>query len=152
MSSFLFFFIFCLKFIFEVGSHFCLGTALDEDLHLLCSWDHRHAPLHLTCLLRWNLDNVLPGLALNFNTPDFHLLRSQDYKCEPLCLPKLLVLELKSKSVSYNDRLELIRFWVQCQKIKRKETKSKYVGKEGWYKVYVLTMSFLMSVWLYTKK
>jgi hypothetical protein len=44
---------------------------------LPCSWDQRCMPWHLDYLLRWGLDNYSPpGLSLNYNPPNLHLLSS----------------------------------------------------------------------------
>jgi hypothetical protein len=47
--------------------------------------------------------NYLPRLASNIDPPDFYLLSSWDYKCEPLVPGCLLV--LKSQSLGLNPDL-----------------------------------------------
>jgi hypothetical protein len=55
---------------------FAQGQPWTSDLCLLSSWDQKHMPSHLLCLLRWGLSNFLPGLTLNFSLPHLCLLSS----------------------------------------------------------------------------
>jgi hypothetical protein len=65
---------------------FLPDIASDHDLPTYAFWvteilgAYYHAGL---VLLRWSLDNFLPGLALNCSSPDFGFLSSWDYRCEP---------------------------------------------------------------------
>jgi hypothetical protein len=48
-------------------------------LSLWCSWEHRRAPPKLTCLFRWDLTNIFPGIAMNCDpsSPGFLISTSQ---------------------------------------------------------------------------
>jgi hypothetical protein len=52
-------------------------------LCLLRSWDYRPKPLGPIYLLRSDLTNFLPRLALNCDSPDLFLLISWDYRYKP---------------------------------------------------------------------
>jgi hypothetical protein len=49
-----------------------------SDIDFLHIWDHRHVPPHTSLLLRWDLVNLSPGLALNHDPPNLCFYSSWD--------------------------------------------------------------------------
>jgi hypothetical protein len=85
--------------IFSVGSCVFAWAGMDLSLptyRLQCSWAHRW-------LVDWGggLASFLPGLALNCDPPNFYLLSSWDYRCEP---PYLALYDSLSALLKHNLR------------------------------------------------
>jgi hypothetical protein len=74
------------------------GTSLNCNLLEILlpshSWYQRCMPPHMAYLLRWDLPNLLPGMAWNCNPPFLYLPSSWDYKYEPPDQPYGLILNL----------------------------------------------------------
>jgi hypothetical protein len=79
---------FCFSYFSGRSLLFCLDLASDHDSPIYTSLiaDDRHVPPYLSHLLRWDLANFLPKLALIHSLPNLCLTNSWDYMSDPLNL------------------------------------------------------------------